>query len=175
MSVFLVGDVAVIAMPRQLEPLPEVHHIGEVLNGVLRTDEAEIDQPFTTEKVEAGQRPAHGRILDLDAGVARAVADLFGQHARLDFSQKRRIAVVTHHVGKHHVGGNREELRLLHRTCHAEPVRLVGASLNEIVGLEQLRIGHAAETHGRSFLFARREARYLLRRQTLAVISTPVW
>ena len=85
-SVFLVGDVAVVAMPGQLEALPEVHHIGEVLNGVLWTDEAEIDEPFTTEKVEAGQRPAHGRILDLDAGVARAVADLFGRHARLDFA-----------------------------------------------------------------------------------------
>jgi hypothetical protein len=39
-AVFLVGEVAVIAMPGQLEALPEVHHIREILNGVLWTDEA---------------------------------------------------------------------------------------------------------------------------------------
>ena len=41
MAEFLVGDVAVVAMPGELEALPEVHHVDQVFERVLRADQAE--------------------------------------------------------------------------------------------------------------------------------------
>ncbi len=59
MAELLIRDVAVVAMPGELEALPEIHDIDQVLDRVLRPDEAEIDQPFAPEQVEARQSPAH--------------------------------------------------------------------------------------------------------------------
>ena len=45
--------MAVVAMPGQLEALPEIHHVDQVFQRVLRPEQAKDDQPFAAEQIEA--------------------------------------------------------------------------------------------------------------------------
>jgi hypothetical protein len=144
---FLVGDVAIVALPGKLIALPEIHHIDEVFKRILGPDEPERDQPFAPQQIKAGERPSHRGVLNLDAGVARAVADFLGRHPRLDFAKQRGIAIIRHHIGEHHISRHGKQLRFLHRARHAQPIGFVGARLNKIVGFKKLRVADAARTH----------------------------
>jgi hypothetical protein len=49
-----VGEMAVVAAPGELEALPEIHHVDEVLDRVLGAKKAEVDQPLAPERPFAG-------------------------------------------------------------------------------------------------------------------------
>ena len=140
-AVLAVGDVTIVAVIGELHALPAVHHIHQILDTILGPQHAHVDQPFATEQIEAREGPAHRQGVCLAAHVARAVAAFLHRHARLDLAQQRRVAVVRVGIRQHHVRRYGEELRFLGGAGHAQPVRLVGQQLHEVVGLEQLRVG----------------------------------
>jgi len=85
-------DVPVVAVPRQQIPFPEIHYADDVLERILRAQEAE-DRSNRGQAGRNWAEPAEGRVLDLHAHVAGTVGDVLGTHPALDLAEKRRIAV----------------------------------------------------------------------------------
>jgi len=138
-----IGDVAVVAMPGKLEAFPEIHHVHDVVDRIGRFDHAPVDQHLAAEQIEAGDRPGH----DLDPGLARPVTDLFGRHRLFNLLQQAGVAIKTVEIGEQDIGRDREDLRLLYRARGAQPVGFVGILLDQVVGLEQLRVGELDVGH----------------------------
>src|SRR5260370_12138013 len=136
-----VRQMTVIAPPGELESLPEIHHVNDGLDGILRPEKAIGKQQLTAEQVKGGKAPGHLRRLQLHTHRPAAVGDVLGLHAGLDLPQKLWIAVEGVEIGQKNVGGDRIKLGFLHRSGEAEPIGLVGHVLDKIVRLEQLDVG----------------------------------
>ena len=166
MAVITIGQMPVVTMPAKLEALPEIHHVDEIVERILRPQQPEIDHVFASEQIERRQSPAHRWVRALDTHIAHAVADQLGGQMAVDLAHQFGVTIEGHEIGQQHVGRNRKQLRLLHGTCHAQPIGFIAQLLNEGIGLQQLRIVDALCLGAH---------RHLLSRHTRAVISRPCW
>src|ERR1700732_2737221 len=95
-----VRQMTVIALPGELEPLPEIHDVNDVLDGILRPEKAIGKTQVAAEQVKGGKAPGHLRRLQLHTHRPAAVGDILGLHAGLDLPQKLWIAVEGVEIGQ---------------------------------------------------------------------------